>query len=107
MPRGPAAAYPQRLARQITLSMNLLNNPLAPRRALPEKTRQIKDWVRELYGLSDDVVVAVSEIACRDEGCPDIETVIGILRPGRKVETLRVHKALADVERADVPAPAG
>ncbi|MGQ2906236.1 MAG: nitrate reductase [Neoaquamicrobium sediminum] len=87
--------------------MKLLNNPLAPRRALPEKTRQIKAWVRDLYCLNDDVVVALSEIACRDEGCPDVETVIGIMRPGQKIESLRVHKALADVEHADLPVPTG
>ncbi|WP_051556188.1 hypothetical protein [Nitratireductor aquibiodomus] len=85
------------------MPMNLFDNPLAPRRALPQKTRQIKGWVRELYDLSDDAVVAVSEIACRDEGCPDVETVIGIMRPGQKIVSLRVHKALGDVVREDLP----
>ncbi|WP_247642871.1 nitrate reductase [Roseibium sp. TrichSKD4] len=77
-------------------------NPLAPRRALPEKTRQIKEWTRALRGLDDQVVVAVSEIACRDEGCPDVETVIGIMRPGEKIETIRVHKPIAEVEQSDI-----
>lgn len=77
-------------------------NPLAPRRALPEKTLQIKEWTRALRGLDETVVVAVSEIACREEGCPDVETVIGIMRPGEKIETLRVHKPLIDVERDDI-----
>jgi len=83
-------------------TMNRFINPLAPRRALPEKTRQIKEWVRAERGLGDDVVIAVSELACRDEGCPDVETVIGIIRPGEKIETIRVHKQLVDVDRDDV-----
>lgn len=81
--------------------MNRLANPFAPRRALPEKTRQIKAWMRERYDLDETVVISVTELACRDEGCPDIETVIGIMRPGADIETIRVHKALADVEQSD------
>jgi len=77
-------------------------NPLAPRRAIPDKTRQIKEWVRALRGLDENVVVAVTELACRDDGCPDIETVIGIMRPGEKIETIRVHKPLADIEHEDI-----
>ncbi|RAZ82939.1 nitrate reductase [Mesorhizobium hawassense] len=84
--------------------MNRLANPLAPRRALPEKTRQIKEWTRELFKLDDAVVVAITELACRDEDCPDIETVIGIMRPGEKIETRRIHKPIADVERLDFAA---
>jgi hypothetical protein len=81
-----------------------LVNPFAPRgHALPEKTRQIKVWVREARGLDDDIVVSVTELACRKNGCPDIETVIGIMRPGEKIETIRVNKAIADVTSQDLP----
>lgn len=44
----------------------------------------------------------MTELACRDEGCPDIETVIGIMRPGEKIETIRVHKAIADMTIDDL-----
>ncbi|SJM30154.1 nitrate reductase [Mesorhizobium delmotii] len=82
--------------------MNRLANPFAPRRALPEKTRQIKAGVRELYSLDDAVVVSITELACRDENCPAIETVIGIMRPSEKVEMIRFHKEIAEVTREDV-----
>ncbi|RWB98677.1 MULTISPECIES: nitrate reductase [unclassified Mesorhizobium] len=82
--------------------MNRLANPFAPRRALPERTRQIKAWVREVCNLDDAVVVSITELACRDEGCPDIETVIGIMRPGEKIETIRIHRPIAEVTREDV-----
>ncbi|PAQ09659.1 nitrate reductase [Mesorhizobium temperatum] len=84
--------------------MNRLANPLAPRGfALPEKTSQIKVWIRESRGLDDDVVVSVTELVCRKDGCPDIETVIGIMRPGEKIETIRLRKAIADVTSHDLP----
>ena len=82
--------------------MSRLANPLAPRRALPEKTRQIKAWVREVCNLDDAVVVSITELACRDEDCPDIETVIGIMRPGGKIETIRIHRSIAEVTREDI-----
>lgn len=82
--------------------MNRLANPFAPRRALPEKTRQIKAWVREFHRLDDAVIVSITELACREEGCPDVETVIGIMRPGEKIETIRVHKPIAEVVRDDI-----
>jgi hypothetical protein len=78
-------------------------NPFAPRRAIPERTRQIKAWVRDAYGLNESVVISVTELACRDAGCPEIETVIGIMRPGMKIETIRIHQAVADVARDDLP----
>ncbi len=71
--------------------MNRFTNPLAPRRAIPDKTRQIKEWVRALHGLDDNVVVAVTELACRDVSCPDDETVNGIMRRGEKIATCQVH----------------
>lgn len=84
--------------------MNRLANPLAPRGlALPEKTSQIKVWVREARGLDGDVVVSITELVCRKDGCPDIETVIGIMRPGEKIETIRIHKSIADVTSRDLP----
>ncbi|MBD0415134.1 nitrate reductase [Tianweitania sp. Rool2] len=82
--------------------MNRLANPFAPRRALPEKSREIKAWVRELYGLDDEVAVSITELTCREEGCPDIETVIGIMRPNEKIETLRIHKPIGEVRRRDL-----
>lgn len=86
--------------------MNRLANPLARRRALPEKTRDIKAWVRDLRSLDERDVVSITELACREDGCPDIETVVGIMRPGAPIETIRVHKAIADIGPEDFMLPA-
>ena len=73
-------------------------NPLAPRtNRLQAKSAEIKAWVRQLVSLPQDTPVSVVELACRDDGCPDIETVVGILEAGKLIRTIRVHMAMADV----------
>ncbi|MEM8542115.1 MAG: nitrate reductase [Pseudomonadota bacterium] len=83
--------------------MKSFQNPLAPKtNRLQAKTVEIKDWVRQAFYLSDDTPITVAELACRDEGCPDIETVIGILHQDKPIQTLRIHLPLAEVTNADV-----
>lgn len=73
-------------------------NPLARKKPSDTShTARIKGWLRMQLRLAEDVVVSVNELACRDAGCPDVETVIGILRPGRPVQMLRVERPIAYV----------
>lgn len=75
-------------------------NPLAPKfTRLKAKSAEIKGWVREILVLPDETPITVSELACRDEGCPDIETVVGILEPGKPITTIRVHCAMSEVTK--------
>lgn len=75
-------------------------NPLAPRtNRLQVKSTEIRAWVRHLLDLPEGTPVSVVELACRDEGCPDIETVIGIMEANKPIRTIRVHMALAEVTR--------
>lgn len=53
-------------------------------------------------GLGDDIVIAVSELACREENCPDIETVIGVMRSGQPVETAKTHKPVSEIVQAEI-----
>lgn len=83
--------------------MSSFINPFARRNpALPAKSQEIKAWIKEAKGLEESVIVSVTEVACRESGCPDIETVIGIMRPGERIETIRVHKAIADLTQDDL-----
>jgi hypothetical protein len=78
-------------------------NPLAPRQSrILAKSAEVKAWVRNLLDLPEDTPVSVIELACRDEGCPDIETVIGVMEPGKPIRTFRVHAALADTDHASI-----
>ena len=73
-------------------------NPLAPRRnQFQAKSIEIKTKVRELLGLPSDTPISIAELACMDEGCPDLETVIGVMEPGKPIATYKVHLPIADI----------
>lgn len=83
--------------------MTRFDNPLAPKtNRLQAKSAEIKGWVREFMYLPEDTTLTVVELACREEGCPDVETVIGVLEPGNPMIAIRVHTPMADVTRVGV-----
>lgn len=68
----------------------------------PDRAERIKAWARRLWALSDETTVMVTELECREPGCPPIETVIAVLEgPGRTTQ-YKIHKAASDVSQADV-----
>ena len=64
----------------------------------------VKAWAAARFSLGDDDVVSVTEIACREAGCPDVETVLTMMRAGRPGFTRKIEKPLAAVTEADVAA---
>lgn len=67
------------------------------RAGYPQAIQALKLQTQALFGLSDDVTISVSELTCRDPGCPDVETVVAILRQGEKPVIARIHKSILDV----------
>ncbi|MFC7398640.1 hypothetical protein ACFQU1_15680 [Chelatococcus sp. GCM10030263] len=65
---------------------------------------QIKAWVKELSGVSDETVVSANEIICADPSCPGAETVILLMEPGRATRALKVSLAAEEVTRDDIAA---
>jgi hypothetical protein len=63
----------------------------------PQAVQELKLQTQKLLGLSDDVTISVSELTCREPGCPDVETVVAILRDGEKPIIARIHKSIPDV----------
>ena len=72
----------------------------------PQHTLAIKRWTREYLKLAEESVVSVQEFACRDAGCPLLETVITVFdeeltriwkltRPRVAVTKLMIHQTLA------------
>lgn len=53
-----------------------------PRAVPPDVAERLRAWVRCALDLDDDVVIQVSQLRCRDEGCAPVETVLAALRPG-------------------------
>ena len=58
---------------------------------------QVKQQVRELLGLPENVVIAVNEILCADPACPGTETVILVMKPGEKTRAFKVQMGLAEL----------
>lgn len=47
------------------------------------RTQYIKQQVSEALGLNENATVLVTELACEDEDCPDVETVVAVLQAGQ------------------------
>ncbi|MCO4099035.1 MAG: nitrate reductase [Gemmatimonas sp.] len=77
----------------------------APRdRGSDEGRQRIRAWVEASFGLAPDDTVLVTELRCHEPGCPPVETVIGILRPGHDTRQFKIGKAPLDVSREEIVA---
>lgn len=47
-------------------------------------------------------MISVTELARAEPGCPPCETVILVMWPEAQAWKLRIHKAMPDVEEADI-----
>ncbi len=82
----------------------MLRSPADDGRARIARVRAIKAWAAAHARLSDDDTVLVIELACREPGCPPLETVIAVSRAGAPPDRRSIHKPLAEVVEADVRA---
>ncbi|OLP52920.1 hypothetical protein BJF92_17890 [Rhizobium rhizosphaerae] len=83
--------------------MSAFVNPLAPRRPrAAEATSRIRSWLRARLALPEDVLIVVNEVACAEPGCPDVETVIGLLPPSGPSRTFKIERPIAEVTTADL-----
>jgi len=64
--------------------------------------RRIKCALREALQLSDDVMVTVTQLACLEDGCAPLETVIGLLWPGEPQRQHTIHKQTEAVDADDL-----
>ena len=74
----------------------------SPRNPNPERARRIKEALRQGLSLSGNVTVTVTELACLEEGCPPVETVIGLLRPDAPQLQCKLHKSMDAVDAKDL-----
>ncbi|MGF1538676.1 MAG: hypothetical protein ACFB4J_19615 [Elainellaceae cyanobacterium] len=68
--------------------------------ANPEKLQQLKAWAHEALELPEDVPISISQLQCREPGCPPVETVITVM--SQLPQTYNIHKAVDAVSQADV-----
>lgn len=53
-------------------------------------------------GLGPEDALTINEIACADPGCPDMETIVLVMRLGEPTRALRIRRAMAAIEPNDV-----
>ncbi len=63
---------------------------------------QLKPRIRAAFSLDEADTITVNEIACPDPGCPDLETVILIMRPGHRTRAVKIAGPLAQVSDSDL-----
>ena len=74
----------------------------SPRRPDRERVRQIKEALRKVLNLSEEATVTVTELACLEEGCAPIETVVALLRPEAPPLQHKLHKPTQAVDAEDL-----
>ncbi len=67
-----------------------------------ETIRRIKRALNDTLDLPEGAMVTVAELACLEEDCAPIETVIGLLREGAPQLQHKVHKATEAVGADDL-----
>lgn len=70
--------------------------------AAPDAARDLAAKARTLLGVGEETTVSITEIACGDPACGGAETVVLVMRPGRRTEAAKLLKPLAAVTDADL-----
>lgn len=68
----------------------------------PEQVAQIRAWVLELVPVPENAFVMVKQMACPEEGCLPVETIIAILCHHEGPKQWKLPKPIGDVTRGDI-----
>lgn len=78
-------------------------NLFSGKRTIPvDRADQIKAWARGVFHLNDETTVMVTELECREPGCPPIETVIALLKGPGETQQYKIHKTASEVGLSDL-----
>ena len=64
--------------------------------------RRIKRALREALALPEDALVTVTQLACLEEDCAPLETVIGLLRAEAPQLQHKIHKPTENINAQDL-----
>lgn len=62
----------------------------------------LKRDIAAALGLEPADAVTVNEIACPDPGCPDLETIVLVMRVGEPTRALRIRRTMDAVTPEDL-----
>ncbi len=78
-------------------------NLFGGKRTIPvDQADRIKAWTRGVFHLNGETIVMVTELECREPGCPPIETVIAVLEGPGHTQQYKIHKTANEVGLSDV-----
>jgi hypothetical protein len=69
-----------------------------------ESAARLKQILRDALNLGEADALALNEIACPDPDCPDMETVVLVMRSGAPTRALRIRRPLSAVDTDDIAA---
>ena len=64
--------------------------------------KRVKADCTVALGLGEGDAITVNEIACTDPGCPDIETVVLVMRAGEPTRAIRIRSPMEVVGAAEL-----
>ncbi len=65
---------------------------------------RLKATLTEALGLGQGDALSVNEIACADPGCPDMETIVLVMRTGEPTRALRIRTTMEAVTADQIAA---
>ncbi|MCJ2107755.1 hypothetical protein MKK70_20725 [Methylobacterium sp. E-041] len=67
-----------------------------------QRAKLLKVACSDALGLGAEDAITVNEIACADPGCPDIETVVLVMRAGEPTRAIRIRAPMDAVGEAEL-----
>ncbi len=79
-------------------------NPFAPRprAGMEDPQTRIMGWIRLSAPVNESDVISVTEVACKEKGCPPRETVMVVIPKRGPRLKLNIEKAMSEVTERDV-----
>jgi len=68
----------------------------------PAAAARVRGWAEDALARPAGLVVGVTQLACREEGCPPLETCISLHWDGRPSVAVTIHAAVAELDQDDV-----
>lgn len=67
-----------------------------------DMVRKIKGTLEKALSLPDSATISITELACFEEGCPPVETVVALLQAGSSPLQHKFHKPAGEFKSADL-----
>jgi len=68
----------------------------------PADAARVRAWVERALGHPEDLTVSITQLRCREAGCPPIETCISLLYRHLPGVAVTIHRAVAELGEDEV-----